>query len=112
MKKMKNKKASSNFYESGPEYLFFFLIIIGAILGIVTQDLIINYTIIFFIGIIIGINYYNHRYKRSYILTMLTIAIFLGYSIASINSNWRFLLILYVFGAILGYYIKKEKIMN
>lgn len=104
-----NKKAKLDYYGSGPEYLFIILIIIGAIIGLITQDLVINYTIMFLFGIIIGVNYYNHKFRRTYTLILITIALFLGYAIASYKSDWKILLLIYIGGSILGYYLKENK---
>jgi uncharacterized membrane protein YqgA involved in biofilm formation len=106
---MINKKAKLDYYESGPEYMFFILVIAGAILGLITRNSVINYSIMFLFGIIIGVNYFNHRFKRNYVLIMLTLALFIGYSIASYKSSWKWLLILYIGGGVIGYYMKLYK---
>jgi uncharacterized membrane protein YqgA involved in biofilm formation len=105
---MKHKKGI-NYYENGAEYMFFALVIISAIVGLITRNLFINYLIMFLFGIIIGINYFNHRFKRKFVLMMLSVALFIGYTIASYRSNWKILLILYIGGSLIGYYLKKEK---
>jgi hypothetical protein len=104
---MKNKKANMDYYNSGPEYVFVFLVVISGILGLIIRNILINYIVMFLFGIIIGIQYYNHKFKRSYILSMLTIGLFLGYAIASFHTNWKILLIIYIIGGLLGYYIKE-----
>ncbi|MFT4304495.1 MAG: hypothetical protein ACMXX8_00240 [Candidatus Woesearchaeota archaeon] len=106
---MKNKKAKINYFENGPEYLFIVLVILGALVGLITRNILINYVIMFLFGIIIGVQYFNNQYKRTFVLTIIAIAIFLGYTLASYKNDWRIHLILYIGGAMLGFYLKKYK---
>ena len=106
---MKFRKAKMDYYEKGPEYIFVILVILGALVGLITRNILINYVIMFLFGIIIGVQYFNHQYKRTFILTMIAIALFLGYVLASFKNDWKIHLILYVGGSLLGFYLKKYK---
>ena len=93
------------------EYLAGALLVIAFYLSARGAYVGVAYAVAFLIGTIFGKFWYTRikKHKNTLYITVLTLAVMLGIIIGSVGTDRRVVVILYVIGILLSYFVHKEK---
>ncbi len=98
--------------EKWAEYLILLFLVLGFIVSVLLRDMFLSYISVFFAGGLFGRIYYIKRYKEPILPFILLILGFLtGYLIGSFWVNRFLVLIFFLTGLIVSYYLHMKNIL-
>jgi hypothetical protein len=109
---MMNKKAAFAYWSEWAEFFFFVLLFIGLIFGIGSPSAVITYFIGFFSGMMAGRLFYERRDKGRAPYLLITIGFIMGFVIGTFHGNRIITFLLFIFGAVLSYFLFDRKILK
>ncbi len=99
-------------YETWVETLFFALLIIGLLLSVRIGSAFFAYVVIFLCGLMAGRSFYKRKKGFKFYIYFITIGFLIGYLIGTRYGNKWFMVVLFIVGCIISYYIHKKKIIE
>jgi len=100
------------FFKSWPEFFFFVLMVIGVIVSLAAPSAIISYFIIFVSGMMAGRILYFRKHNLHYAYFLIIVGFLIGYVIGSYYGSRKIVVLLFVIGGFLSYYLYKNKILK
>ncbi len=107
MKLINSKKA--NFSENWAEVLALVLLIIGFIISATSTNNLARYVIIFICGLIVGRAWFKRKKQIKIPSFIIILGFLIGYLLGSYYQNKISLIIFFILGAILNYYLHEKK---
>jgi len=101
-----------DFFKNWVEFFFFVLMVIGIIVALAAPSAVISYIVIFLSGIFAGriVYFRHHNLKAGYYIII--IGFLIGYLLGSIYGSRKVIIVLFVLGAILSYYLYEKKVLR
>ena len=99
------KAAAFTFFSDWAEFFFLVLLFIGLFIGIVSPSAVITYLIGFFSGVMAGRLVFERKNKLKAPYLLIIIGFIIGYVIGTFYGDRRITFLLFVFGAVLTYYL-------
>lgn len=101
-----------DFFKNWAEFFFFVLMVIGVIVALAAPSAVISYIVIFLSGLFAGriIYFRNRNLKVGYYIII--IGFLIGYLVGSIYGSRKVIIVLFVLGAILSYYLYDKKVLR
>ena len=96
------------FFKSWAEFFFFVLMIIGFIIAIIAPSAVISYLVVFLSGMIGGRLLYERKKKLSFPYYIIIIGFMIGYVIGTYYGSRKVVIILFVLGILLSYYLHNK----
>ena len=96
-------------YDDWAEVVAFILLVIGFFLASGSGSAVISYLIIFLAGMVAGRIWYRIRSNLKTAWAVILIGFLIGFVLGSFYGNKRIIVVLYLFGIFLSYYLHKEK---
>ena len=111
--KMINKKSSLNmanvFYQQWPQFFFILVLILGFVISVSMQSAVLSYLVIFCGGLITGKLIFSKYGKQpSFPFFLIAIGLLLGYVLGAFKFSRVFIIILFIAGNIIAYYVHKK----
>ncbi len=106
------KKAKFDYFSDWAELFFFVLLFIGLIFGVTSPSAVITYLIGFFSGAMAGRLIYERKNKLKAPYLLIVIGFIIGYVIGTFHGDRRITFLLFIFGAVLTYYLLDKKIIK
>ena len=100
------------FFKNWAEFFFFVLMVIGVILALSAPSAVVSYIVIFVSGMFAGriIYFRHHSLKSAYYIVI--IGFLIGYLMGSYYGSRKVIIVLFVLGAILSYYLYDKKVLK
>lgn len=108
---IKNKKAGGGISDTWVEFSCLGFVILAVLLSLVSRNTTVTYLMVFGSGMIIGRILYIRKFNTQLVMHLFAISILLGFIIGSFVrglGSTRFIVVLYIIGAYLGYVLHKE----
>lgn len=110
---LRNKKAALDFFSDWAEFFFLVLLFIGIIFAVSSTSAVITYLVGFFSGMMAGRLIYERKEKLRAPYLLIIIGFIMGYVIGNFRYGSRVIIVLlFVFGAALMYYLLDKKIIK
>ena len=107
-------KRTDFYFEYWPEIFFFILLVIGFVLSIMlgysAPSAVISYITILLCGIMAGRLIFEREHKMKFPYFLIIIGFLIGYLIGAMYGDKRVMIILFIIGGFLGFYLTKNKI--
>ena len=102
----------AGFFKNWAEVFFFILMVIGIILALSAPSAVVSYIVIFVSGLFAGRIIYlrHHNLKAAYYIVIFGFLI--GYLLGSYYGSKKLIIVLFVIGAVLSYYLYDKKILK
>lgn len=97
-----------SYFESWAEIWFFILIIIGFLVSITVGSKVIAYITILLCGMMAGRLLFERKQKLQFPYYLIIIGFLIGYLIGSPYGNRKIMVILFIFGIIVSYYLHNK----
>ncbi len=94
------------------ESFFVVLLIIGFLIAVFAQSVLLNYVIIFLCGLFVGRLMYEEKKTFKFPIYLIIAGFLFGYIIGSYYSDWKMIILIFVVGAIISYYIHYKKYLK
>ncbi|MBD3310624.1 hypothetical protein GF351_05385 [Candidatus Woesearchaeota archaeon] len=107
-----NKKGVINIWDNWAELLAFCLLIIGFIFSASAGSAVISYIVIFLCGMAAGRLWYRQKNNLKFPWFLALMGFLLGYVIGSFYGSKRVIILLFIIGAILSYYLHAKEIIK
>ena len=107
-----NKKGTATFFESWPEIIAFFLLVLGFIIGIFSASPVVSYTILFFCGMIFGRLWFRLKGKVKVPIFIMVMGFLIGFLLGSFYGNKKVMILVFVAGIAISYYLHDKKIVS
>ena len=101
-------KMSSYFFRNWVEVVFFILLIIGFLFSLLAPSAVLSYVIILFVGMVGGRMVYFRKKSMVFPYVFICIGFLLGYLIGARYGGWLVIIVLFVLGNILSYYLHDQ----
>lgn len=109
---MKNKKAAMNLIDNWVEYVSFGFLILGAVMSFVAGSKVLAVLVVFLSSLIIGRTLYIRKYKHQLRFWFMAGAFVLGMIIGTRYLDYKSIIVIFVIGAYVGYWIKKQHVLD
>jgi len=100
-----SKKGGMDWYSNWSEIIFLVLLFVGIVFGIFSPSAVITYLIGFFSGAMSGRLMWERKEKFKAPYLLIVIGFVIGYVIGTFHGDRRITFLLFVFGAVLTYYL-------
>jgi hypothetical protein len=100
------------YWSEWAEFFFFVLLFVGIVIGILSPSAAITYLVGFFSGMMAGRLLYERKNKGRAPYLLIIIGFLMGYVIGTFYGDRRITFLLFVFGAVLSYYLFNKKILK
>ena len=104
--------ATEFFFKSWPEFFFMVFMVIGIITALFAPSAVISYIIIFISGMIAGRIMYWRKDKLSTAYLSIFMGFLIGYVIGVYQGDKKVIVILFILGAFLSYYLYNKKVLR
>ena len=109
---MFGKKAAMNLIDNWVDYVAFFSLIGGVLISFVSGSKVLSVIIVFLSGMIIGRWIYFRKYKHQLRFWYPLTGFLLGLIFGSRFLGYKSVLVTFIIGVCVGYYIKKHHILE
>lgn len=99
-------------YKNWVEVLFIIFLVIGFAISITAPSAAVNYFVIFIFGLMSGRLWYKGRKNIKLPTIIVIIGLVLGYILGSIKGDNKVIIILFIVGNILSYYLHSEGLIK
>ena len=106
---MTNKKAAVDLAYTWVEYVAFMLMLIGFVLAIYSGSAVITYLVSFLSGMFFGRIWFLIRKKEKFPYIIMISFFLIGFVLGSFYGEKMLIIIFYILGSILSYYISFKK---
>ncbi len=96
------------FFRNWAEIVAFILLIIGFLFSLAAPSAVLSYLIIFFAGMMGGRLVYSRKKRMVFPYLLILVGFLLGYLIGSRYGDWLVIVVLFVLGSILSYYLHEQ----
>ncbi len=97
-------------WKAWAEVLFICLLVVGFIIALFIQSPVLNYLVIFAVGLMAGRLIFMKKGKQPlFPFFLIILGFLLGYALGSVIVNRTWVTILFVLGAIVSYYLHKKE---
>ncbi|MBS3137671.1 hypothetical protein J4232_04515 [Candidatus Woesearchaeota archaeon] len=107
-----DKKASGGgfflFKEQWPELFSLFLLVVGFVVALFSKSAAITYIMIIVCGLVSGRMLFFRKYRMKMLFYMVTAAFLIGFIIGSFYGETRYIVVFYIIGNYVGYFLHKE----
>jgi len=93
------------FYKRWAELFFFILLVMGFLFSILTQNLVLSYSLIFVAGMVGGRLIYERKNKLQLPYYLMTMGFLIGYLLGAFYGNRNVMIILFILGSLISYYL-------
>ena len=100
------------YLEDWPEIIAFILLIIGAFVGLGSSSAVISYTLIFLVGLMGGRTWYRIKLNFKIAWSIILVGFLIGFIIGSRYGDGRVIVLFYISGIILSYYLHDKGIIK
>lgn len=100
------------YYKNWAEVLFFILLVIGFLVALFAPSAVVSYIVIFISGLIAGRLIYDRKGKGMFPYFLIIIGFFIGYLLGAYRGEREIMSVLFVLGALIGYYIYDKGILR
>ena len=113
LKMLCTKKAHTIFFaDNFAEMFFFILLVIGLLLSLSAPSAVITYALIFFIGMMCGRIMEDRKKKTVFPYYLMITGLLMGYLIGSYRGDRKIVLVLFILGWILSYYLHEKGLIK
>ena len=105
-------KMASLFQRNWTEMFFFALLVIGFLFSLATPSAVLSYALIFVVGMMGGRLIYQRKNKLKFPYYLMIIGFLIGYIFGALYGNRNIMIILFVIGAFLSYYLHDKGIIQ
>jgi len=102
----------TSFYEDWAEIISTFVLIIGFLLALSFTSAVITYFVVFFTGLLVGRLWFRKKQDLKFTLFLILMALLLGLLLGSRYGNKQIIVILFVVGAFLSYYLHNRNLIK
>ncbi len=103
---------AKGYLENWAEIWFFILIVIGFLVSVTLDSKVIVYSTIFLCGAMSGRLIYERKNKLQFPYYLIIIGFLIGYMIGSRFGDRKMMIILFIFGTVLSYYLHNKRIIK
>ena len=104
--------ATGYFFRNWAEIIFFVLLIIGFLFSLAAPSAVLSYITIFAAGMMAGRLIYERKQKLQFPYYLIIIGFLIGYLIGARYGNWQVIIVLFVLGSLLSYYMHDKGIIR
>jgi len=101
-----------NYWEDWPEILSFILLVIGFFVSIFAGSAVIGYTLIFMAGLMGGRIWFRVKQGLKVPWSIILMGFLVGFMIGSRYGDRRMIVLFYIFGIVLSYYLHERGIIQ
>jgi len=94
------------------ELFFFFLLIVGFLLSLLTPSAVLSYALIFCLGMMGGRLIFERKERLQFPYYLMLIGLLIGYLLGAYYGNRNIMLILFIIGAFLSYYLHDSGVIR
>ena len=109
---MKNKKAAMNLIDNWVEYVSLIFLVLGTIVSFFAGSKVLAVLIVFVSSLVIGRTLYIRKYKHQLRFWFMASAFVLGLIVGTRYLDYKGVLVTFVIGTYVGYWIKKQHILD
>ena len=106
------KKAQFDYFNNWAEFFFFILLFLGILLGIASPSAVITYLISFGSGMMAGRLAFERKNKGRAPYLLIIIGFIFGYVFGAFRGSRLITFLLFIFGAVLLYYLLDKKLIK
>lgn len=106
------KKGAMNLIDNWVEYVSFFFLILGAIMTFIAGSKVLSVLIVLLASMIIGRSLYIRKYKHQLRFWFMAGALLIGMVIGARFLTYKSVLVIFVIGTYIGYWLKKQHILD
>lgn len=110
--KMFGKKAEMDLASAWAEVLFIFLLVLGLALALTASNVYLNFIVIFLCGLVFGRLLYQERMNLRLAFYLAVFGFLVGYVIGSYYTNKVMVILFFVVGIALSYYLHFKRIIE
>ena len=99
-------------FRSWSQFLFFVLMIVGIIIAFAAPSAVISYIMIFISGMMAGRVMYWRQKRFHFAYYIVIVGFLMGYIIGTYYGSRKVIVILFVLGAFLSYYLYDKKVLR
>ena len=100
------------FFKNWAEVFFFILLVIGFLVALASPSAVMSYIVIFICGLIAGRLIYDRKHKGLFPYFIIIIGFFIGYLLGAYRGEREVMSVLFVLGALIGYYIYDKGLLR
>jgi hypothetical protein len=104
--------AGAWFFRNWAEFFFFVLLVIGFLFSLLTPSAVLSYGLIFAAGMMGGRLLYERKNKLGFPYYLMLIGFLIGYLLGAFYGNRNIMILLFVIGAFLSYYLHDSGIIR
>ena len=103
---------SEFFFKSWAEFFFFVLMVVGVIVALASPSAVISYIVIFISGMMAGRIMYWRKDKMRFAYYLVITGFLIGFLIGTVYGVKKVVVILFILGAFLSYYLYDKKVFR
>ncbi len=100
------------YFRNWAEVFFFILLVLGFLIALAAPSAVISYIVIFISGLIAGRLMYDRKDKGVFPYFLIIIGFFIGYLLGAYRGEREVMSVLFILGALIGYYIYDKGILR